>query len=197
MKAVYIGAGLDLEPLDLPINEFIYIDSQPFSEHGTHAYTESHEAITCTKKTRFFNLFSRPRFLMNVRAKMKEKGYNVINRTGDFIVFTNNTKKIKYYYSCSFPEFVEGGLLNELKTCDTIIACGHDPNVAILDYIKPRPQFIGNDNTCYTEFKEDHSLFKVLNDYPRIICKYLQMTNEGIITRNSLKEFTIDSIYMQ
>ena len=191
MKAVYIGAGLDLDPLDLPIDEFIYIDSQPFSEHGTHAYTESYEAITCTKKTRFRNLFSRPRFLENLKMSMNKKGYNIINRTGDFIVFTNNTKKIKYYYSCSFPEFVEDNLLNDLKTCDTIIACGHDPNVAVLDYIKPRPQFIGNDNTCYTtEFKED-SLFKFINDNPRIIRKYLQMTNEGIITRNSLKEFPI------
>ena len=194
MKAVYIGAGLDLEPLDLPMNDFIYIDSQPFSEHGATAYTT--EPIVCTKKTRVRNLFSRPRFLNDLRAKLTEKGYNVINRTGDFIVFTNNTKKIKYYYSCSFPEFVEDNLLNELKTCDTIIACGHDPNVAVLDYIKPRPQFIGNNNTCYTEFKED-SLFKFINDNPRIIRKYLQMTNEGIITRNSLKEFTIDYTYMQ
>jgi len=177
MKAVYIGAGLDLDPLDLPINEFIYIDS--------------HEKRICTKKTRFRNLFSRPQFLMNVRAKMAEKGYNVVNRTGNFIVFTNNTKKIKYYYSCSFPEFVEDGLLNELKTCDTIIACGHDPHSAILDYIKPRPMFIGNDNTCYTEFKEDHSLFKVLYDNPGLIRKYLQIP-DGII-RRSLKEFTIDS----
>ena len=193
MKAVYIGAGLDLEPLDLPINNFIYIDSQPFSEHGTHAYTT--ETKICTKKTRFRNLFSRPRFLNDLRAKMTEKGYNVINRTEDFIVFTNNTKKIKYYYSCSFPEFVEDGLVNELKTCDTIIACGHDPHSAILDYIKPRPQFIGNDNTCYTEFKEDHSLFKVLNDNPGLIRGYLQMTNEGIMIRNVLKDFTVSALY--
>ena len=194
MKAVYIGAGLDLDPLDLPINEFIYIDSQPFSEHGTHAYTESYEAIICTKKTRFRNLFSRPRFLMNLRAKMTEKGYHIIKRTGDFIVFTNNTKKIKYYYSCSFPEFVEDGLLNELKTCDTIIACGYNPHSSILDYIKPYPTFIGNGNTSYTEFKED-SLFSAIHENPRI-SKYLQMTNEGIITRNSLQEFTIDSTCM-
>ena len=185
MKAVYIGAGLDLEPLDLPIANFIFIDSQPFSEHGTHAYTT--EAITCTKKTRFRNLFSRPRFLMDLRAKMAEKGYNVINRTEDFMVFTNNIKKIKYYYSCSFPEFVEKGLLNELKTCDTIIACGHDPHSAILDYIKPRPVFIGNNNTCYTEFKEDHSLFKVLNENPLLISKYINM-NTGEC--NSLKDLT-------
>ena len=26
MKAVYIGAGLDIEPLNLHINDFIYID---------------------------------------------------------------------------------------------------------------------------------------------------------------------------
>ena len=188
MKAVYIGAGLDLEPLDLPMNEFIYIDSQPFSEFGTYAYTES-EKKTCTKKTRFRNLFSRPQFLNDLKAKMVEKGYHIINRTEDFIVFTNNTKKIKYYYSCSFPEFVESRLLNELKTCDTIIACGYDPHPVILDYIKPRPQFIGNSTTCYTEFKED-SLCKVLNENPRLIRKYLQMTNEGIITRNSLQEFT-------
>lgn len=187
MKAVYIGAGLDLEPLDLPIANFIFIDSQPFSEHGTHAYTESYEAITCTKKTRFRNLFSRPRFLKDLRAKMEEKGYNVINRTEDFMVFTNNIKKIKYYYSCSFPEFVEKGLLNELKTCDTIIACGHDPHSAILDYIKPRPVFIGNNNTCYTEFKEDHSLFKVLNENPLLISKYINM-NTGEC--NSLKDLT-------
>jgi len=187
MKAVYIGAGLDLEPLELCINHFIYIDSQPFSEHGATAYTT--EPIVCTKKTRFRNLFSRPQFLENLEICMFQKGYHIIKRTGDFIVFKNNTKKIKYYYSCSFPEFVEDGLLNELKTCDTIIACGYNPHSSILDYIKPYPTFIGNGNTSYTEFKED-SLFSAIHENPRI-SKYLQMTNEGIITRNSLQEFTL------
>ena len=174
MKAVYIGAGLDLEPLDLHINHFIYIDSQPFSEHGTQAYTESNEAITCTKKTRFRNLFSRPQFLTKLEKQMNQKGYKIVKRTGDFIVFTNNTKKIKYYYSCSFPEFVEDELLNELKTCDTIIACGYNPHSIILDYIKPRPLFIGNNNTCYQGDKEN-SLFKVLHENPLLVSKYLNM----------------------
>jgi hypothetical protein len=169
MKAVYIGAGLDLEPLELPINDFIYIDSQPFSEHGTTAYTT--EAVTCTKKTRFRNLFSRPRFLTNLETSMFQKGYKIIKRTGDFIVFTNNTKKIKYYYSCSFPEYVEDELLGELKTCDTIIACGFNPDPVILDYIKPRPTFIGNNNTSY----EGGALFGVLHETPGLIRTYLNM----------------------
>ena len=138
MKAVYIGAGLDLDPLDLPINEFIYIDSQPFSEHGTHAYTESYEAITCTKKTRFLNLFSRPRFLENLKANLTQKGYNIINRTGDFIVFTNNTKKIKYYYSCSFPEFVEDNLLKQ----GLFMPLSHIPIVATEEIYKRKPDYI-------------------------------------------------------
>ena len=170
MKAVYIGAGLDLEPLELYINDFIYIDSQPFSEHGTTAYTD--KAIVCTKKTRFRNLFSRPRFLKMVEEKMFQKGYKIINRTGDFIVFTNNTKKIKYYYSCSFPEFVEGTLLDELKTCDTIIACGFNPDSVILDYIRPRPLFIGHNNTSY---ESDKSLFALLRENPLLVRSYLNM----------------------
>ena len=185
MKAVYIGAGLDLAPLELPINDFIYIDSQPFSEHGTTAYTD--KAVTCTKKTRFRNLFSRPRFLTNLETTMSEKGYNIIKRTGDFIVFTN-TKKIKYYYSCSFPEFVEDGLLSELKTCDTIIACGFNPNPVILDYIKPRPLFIGNNNTSY----EGDALFGVLHENPGLVRSYLNM--DTMDTYTSLDGFKYKDI---
>ena len=185
MKAVYIGAGLDLAPLELPINDFIYIDSQPFSEHGTTAYTD--QAVTCTKKTRFRNLFSRPRFLTNLETSMSEKGYNIIKRTGDFIVFTN-TKKIKYYYSCSFPEFVEDGLLSELKTCDTIIACGFNPNPVILDYIKPRPLFIGNNNTSY----EGDALFGILHENPGLVRSYLNM--DTMDTYTSLDGFKYKDI---
>ena len=179
MKAVYIGAGLDIEPLNLHINDFIYIDSLPFSEHGTTAYTEYHEEITCTKKTRIRNLFSRPRFLTTLEENMSEKGYKIVKRTGDFIVF-KNTKKIKYYYSCSFPEFVEDELRNELKTCDTIIACGYNPDPVILDYIKPRPLFIGNNNTSY----EGDALFGVLHENPGLIRSYLNM--DTMDTYNSL-----------
>ena len=41
-QAVYVGAGHDIIPVLVfrDIKKFIYIDSQPFSEHGTHVYTK-------------------------------------------------------------------------------------------------------------------------------------------------------------
>ena len=65
-KAVYIGAGTDLVPVIVidDIKEFIYIDSQPFSEFGTHAYDETtHISSYIEKKDRHENAFSRKSFL--------------------------------------------------------------------------------------------------------------------------------------
>jgi hypothetical protein len=183
-KAVYIGAGTDILPalLFLDLKEFIFIDSQPFSEFGTHTYHvegENHISIhDVLKKDRFDNLFSRPNFLPSLEKVMNQNNFQQSTSTPDFILYHNlKTKQtIKYYYSCSFPEYLDSNIIQDIKGCNTIIVCGHHPNKVILNYLQSPTYLIGNSRTVYkTSPDEDdykNSLIKSILENSNLISRY-------------------------
>jgi hypothetical protein len=206
IRAVYIGAGVDIIPVLLfpQIKEFIYIDSQPFSEFGTLTYQEYDKlqnpendvlknsnntllrfgidttqergiAKYVEKEERFENLFSRPKFLPSLDKIMKQNNFNKIESNDEYIIYKNNEQQIKYYYSLSFPEYLTSNIIDEIKTCNTLILCGYDPNKIILEYLQ-NPYLIVNSDTCYynnsTDENYEVSSVKILIENPKIIKKY-------------------------
>jgi hypothetical protein len=183
-KAIYIGAGTDILPalLFTTLKEFIFIDSQPFSEFGTHTYHVEGENHISThvkqKKDRFENLFSRSTFMPTLEKVMNNNNFQQSTLTPDYILYQNNLTKqtIKYYYSCSFPEYLDNDIIHEIKSCNTIIVCGHHPNKIILDLIQTPSYLIGNDHTNYDYDSDDDdyekNLIKSLLENPSLINKY-------------------------
>ena len=186
-KAVYIGAGTDILPALLfpSLKEFIFIDSQPFSEHGTHTYHVEGEKYISThdvlKKDRFENLFSRPLFLPSLEKVMNQNNFKSVQSTPDYILYQNNltNQTIKYYYSCSFPEYLDNDIISDIKSCNTIIVCGHHPNKVILDYLQSPTYLIGNSRTVYKIDSDDEdyekSVIKSILDTPSLISHYFLM----------------------
>lgn len=175
-KAVYIGAGTDIVPVLLfdTIDEYICIDSQPFSEFGTQTYiVNTNTAKHVSRDERFFNDFSRRNFMENLINVMKQNYFRMVEKNDDFLLFKNNKKTIKYYYSCAFPEYVTKEMKDELKDCNVLILVGHDPHKDILKYIKLPTTIIASNNTVYrpdpTDETYDRSTFRILNKNKNLI----------------------------
>lgn len=183
-KAIYIGAGLDILPALLfpTLKEFIFIDSQPFSEFGTHTYhIEGKNHISSQdvlKKDRFENLFSRPLFMPQLEKVMNNNNFQQSESTPDYILYQNQItlQTIKYYYSCSFPEYLDNDIIHEIKSCNTIILCGYHPNKIILDLIQSPTYLIGNNRTYYGYDSDDSdsekNLIRPILENPSLINKY-------------------------
>ena len=182
-KAIYIGAGIDIVPVLLfdTIDEYIYIDSQPFSEFGTQTYIiKTNTAKHVSRDERFFNDFSRGNFMENLINVMKQNYFRMVEKNDDFLLFKNDKKTIKYYYSCAFPEHITEEMKDELKDCNVLILIGHDPHKNILKYIKLPTTIIASNNTSYrpdlTDVKYDRSTFRILNENKNLI-------NEGYLVK--------------
>jgi hypothetical protein len=177
-KAIYIGAGIDIVPVLLfdTIDEYIYIDSQPFSEFGTQTYiVKTNTAKHVSRDERFFNDFSRGNFMENLINVMKQNYFIMVEKNNDFLLFKNNKKTIKYYYSCAFPEYITKEMKDELKDCNVLILVGHDPHKDILKYIKLPTTIITSNNTVYRhdpiDENYDRSTFRILNEDKNLINK--------------------------
>jgi hypothetical protein len=177
-KAIYIGAGIDIVPVLLfdTVDEYIYIDSQPFSEFGTQTYiVKTNTAKHVSRDERFFNDFSRGNFMENLINVMKQNYFRMVEKNDDFLLFKNNKKTIKYYYSCAFPEYITKEMKDELTDCNVLILVGHDPHKDILKYIKLPTTIITSNNTVYrpdpTDENYDRSTFRILNEDKNLINK--------------------------
>jgi hypothetical protein len=187
-KAVYIGAGIDIVPVLLfdTIDEYIYIDSQPFSEFGTQTYiVKTNTSKHVSRDERFFNDFSRGNFMENLINVMKQNYFIMVEKNDDFLLFKNNKKTIKYYYSCAFPEYITKEMKDELKDCNVLILVGHDPHKDILKYIKLPTTIIASNNTVYRpdsiDENYDRSTFRILNENKNLI-------NDGYLVK-MIKEY--------
>jgi hypothetical protein len=179
-QAVYIGAGLDLIPVLVcrDIKKFIYIDSQPFSEHGTEVYTKKYEKITATLETREQyeknNLFGRFNFRFRLDKLMKQNNFLLMSEKKYCLIFKNNLDQvIKYHISCAFPEFLTDEIVDDIGQCNTLILCGHHPSKIILPMMKEPKFIIGNCHTVYQDYDEESQIIKYLNENPYIVEKYI------------------------
>ena len=179
--AVYVGAGLDIVPILVlrHIKQFIYIDSQPFSEFGTHVYTNKYESFDATVNTRQNheenNLFGRPTFKERFEQLMKQNNFIVQSETKYCWIYKNDYGQvIKYHVSCAFPEFLTEEIKKDISECNTLILCGHFPNNRILSLMYEPKYIICNCHTVYTydADEKDSSVIKYLLDNQHIPEKY-------------------------
>lgn len=185
--AVYIGAGLDIVPvLTLRhIKQFIYIDSQPFSEFGTYVYTNKNKLFDATLNTRHEyeenNLFGRPLFKERFKELMKENNFILQSETKYCWIYKNDYGQIiKYHISCAFPEFLTEQIKKDISECNTLILCGHFPHNRILSLMYEPKYIICNCHTAYscdTDEKES-SVIKYLLDNKYIPEKYLLLKEQ-------------------
>ena len=181
-QAVYVGAGHDIIPVLVfrDIKKFIYIDSQPFSEHGTHVYTKDYKSYFALLETRILhendNLFGRPKFFEEFQHLMKQNNFILQSESKYCIIYKNDYDQvIKYHLSCSYPEFLTNEIKSDIRECNTLILCGYFPHKNILSMMKDPKNVIGNCHTVYTYDDKDESnkVTRYLLEYPYIMENYL------------------------
>jgi len=129
MKAIYIGAGFDLEPIIAmkDTTEFVFVDSLPYTEFPDTSY----ETIaTCAN------------FVERLQDKMNKNGFYASQlltnlSSKQYIDFRskNNTHHIRYYINTVFPRDVST-ILYDLQTSQYLIVKGFNPDPIILKYMR-------------------------------------------------------------
>ena len=152
MKAVYIGAGIDLRPLTVLTNikEFYYLDGQPNSEFGTLKSIRPNGT----------NGFSRPNFIPMLDEEMKKNKMNLINIDNNLRVYSNGKQKVKYYTNTAIPGHYDI-IKEDIKNFTTLIVAGHDPDSIILESSHNKINFVGFENTSY--YNESNSYIENYN----------------------------------
>ena len=139
-RALYIGAGLDLRPLKhlQSINEFIYVDSRPYSEFGREIFINKKGENTSYDHT----------FISDLDDTMKTHKMNLCVVIDNKRVYSDGSKTIIYYVNTSIPEDIDI-IKHELNTIDTLIIAGHDPHYELIERFKEPIHFIGFEDTYF------------------------------------------------
>jgi len=158
-KAVYIGAGADVDILDLYCQTMICIDSQPKDEcpvdpDGREGPTGEHydpDRIPC----------HRPSFLAQLEESYRSKGFRCtgVNSTHTYITFEKGQRTVKYYYSVAFPYQLTDRIKTDIQGYDMLICDGYLPHKCILDYTTSF-RFVGSNMTLYLHPDTDDQLEK-------------------------------------
>jgi len=181
IQALYIGAGLDIVPVLVlkDIKKFIYIDSQPFSDHGTSVCKKDFTSDKATIETREIheedNLFGRTNFKSSFHTIATRNSFTQLSETKYCGIYKNQYDQIiKYHMSCSFPEFVTDEIREDIAQCNTLILCGYSPNKVVLTMMKSPDYVIANCHTVYTddESEDSESTISYLVNNPTVIKGY-------------------------
>ena len=153
MKAIYIGAGIDIRPVNLfkNITEFVYVDCQPFSEFG----------IETTIQPDGSNGFARPRFLDNLKKEMNKNNFVLKEQCDDKIIYSNTNQTITYFINTAIPEHIDK-IKDAIADFDILIVVGYNPHSIIMEYTTKKIIFIGFSGTCY-DYYEDEGTNSVTN----------------------------------
>ena len=148
MNAVYIGAGIDLCPVNYLkyIKNFNYLDSQPNSEFGMQQALEWKKGEWTGK---FTDGYFRPNFIKNLDSEMNKNNFYLTNVNDNLRVYSNKEQTINYYTNISIPELYKK-INKNIENFDTLIVAGHDPDSIILDATNNKIHFIGLEGTCFS-----------------------------------------------
>lgn len=145
-KAIYIGAGDDIRPVNLfpNINTFYYIDSQPFSHSGKQVYIRE-DGI---------NGFSNPDFIQYVEKKFFKNNFKLSKQLDNLKIYIRNNQTIYYFYNTSIPEDLEK-IKNQINDFNVVIDIGYHPDINFLKINNNKLIFIGGIETYYTDEREE------------------------------------------
>jgi hypothetical protein len=143
--ALYIGAGTDTLPFIHCnwINNYICIDSQPYSEYGTlqSGTLDAHGNDT----------YSRPEFLDDLDVAYEKIGFRMKKSESNprnMRWYSNFQTNIFYYVNTAIPNH-HYLFKHAFKDINALVVSGHDPDSILLDYTSKRLDFIGIEGTCY------------------------------------------------
>ena len=151
MKALYVGAGTDMKPLQCMknIKHFFYIDCQPFSEFGILRSKEWKNGKWTGKYT---DGFSRPNFIPRLEKEIAENNIKQKSVDNDTRTYTKGNQTLYYYTNTSVPEHIKR-VSQEVPEYDYLIVSGHDPDSAIVNNMNKNMNkkitFVGFHSTYY------------------------------------------------
>ncbi len=147
MTAVYVGAGVDIRPIQnlKYIKTFYYIDGQPFSEFGTDQAQEWENGGWTGK---FTDGFSRPKFIPELDKIMTSINMKLTNRFDNLRIYSDGDQTVHYYTNTAIPEHYEK-IKDTIRNFDTLIIAGHDPDSLFLDATINKIHFIGFEGTIF------------------------------------------------
>lgn len=153
MKAVYCGAGTDIEIVNYcdDILCFHFIDSQPFSEYGCETcYDENGK-----------NGFSREHFIEDLDKAMNKNGFVITIVVDNLRIYTDYHRTIYYYTNTSIPEMNEY-IKRNICNFDTLITSGFIPHYSVVTLTNKKIHFIGTNNTVYKQ--DDYESSELLTE---------------------------------
>ncbi|MDB4352229.1 hypothetical protein OAA60_02245 [Porticoccaceae bacterium] len=148
MKAVYIGAGIDIRPIKFleHIKIFYYIDGLPFSNFGIL------QSNIIMKNG--MDGYSNPRFISELDKNMTGINMKLINILDNIRIYSDGDQTVYYYTNTSIPEHYKK-IKDAIINFDTLIVAGHDPNIIFMDATKKKLHFIGFEGTSYYNENEN------------------------------------------
>jgi hypothetical protein len=173
-KALYIGAGLDLSPVQFlsHIKEFIYVDSLPRTSTNSEKELFTNESEGFVNKFKElvlelgFVLVLEKELVKYVQSKFsltqslyykfnKSKLSKYINPT--LLQFANvkTGQIIKYYVSTLYPDNISNELTQDINTCDSFIYNGYDCGKTIISQLDEKITFFAWTNNKYHWGKND------------------------------------------
>lgn len=152
MKAVYIGAGVDLIPFIVydSIKTFIYVDSQPISEFGMVGWGEKE--------------MYRHSFLDSLDKVMSQNKLWLVKSDINYMEYVTDYDKrcIKYFVNTPFPQKMNIMLYDEILSSDTLIIGGYRPSSSIIDMMPFLKNIICDHHTFYGYTNDDDDVVNYL-----------------------------------
>ena len=163
-KTVYIGAGMDFNPLLNTSNNstlFVFIDCQPFNTPDLIEYSIKYD-YPYEKKEWLDDMIKKFTSIDGCKMISHDKTINLI-----VFEYTDNSdivKTIKYYYASPFPEILDvdnchsvfnpsnkkkDAILDDITGYDVLHIAGYIPHSSILNYASEIIDISGSTGTVY------------------------------------------------
>ena len=197
---LYIGTGCHFEIVShFPkVSKFIFVDTQPRSEHDTEVFDPDfycHKFVddirTAAMKMNIILIDSHP--IDSTYYPSDEYPLPYMNPTLLTFAHTHTHQMIRYYISTNIRYNINRWLIDDIKQADALIVSGYYPDITLYNYLGTQPiQFIGYSKTCYTiDFNEmSDTIYCGLYD-ERHFDKYYSVDYENgrIIRYNTMMDF--------
>lgn len=180
MKAIYIGAGLDILPIKIlpnDINEYYFIDSLPYSEKGKDTFILPNGT----------NAFYRPFFLLELKKKFINNNFILIEENENEFLFKKEDIIINYLYNTSIPEDLDK-IKNKIMNYKYLIINNFIPDINIVYYTDKLITIYGFINTHYFNINKDiKDDTEKINSNKNQLHLYLHQGNKKIKYKNKTK----------
>ena len=180
MKAIYVGAGLDISPIEIlqnDINEYYFIDSLPYSEKGKDTFILPNGT----------NAFYRPFFLLELKKKFINNNFILIEENENEFIFKKKDIIINYLYNTSIPEDLDK-IQNKIMNYKYLIINNFIPDINIVYYTDKLITIYGFINTHYFNINKDiKDNNEKINSTKNQLHLYLHQGNKKIKYKNKTK----------